>query len=386
MKYKNVSWFFGLLTAIAILGTSATPAIAAQFMAPTQDNQGVISVPQSEPAKNLYVVGSLINLNQATGGDLVAAGGTINLDNAVEKDTIVAGGTLNIGGEIGDTLRAAGFTINVRKAVLGDAVLVGGTINIDHDANIGGDLVVAGGTVNASSRVTGNTTLVGGSVVLGGETMGDVIVRANKLVILPSAKIANLKYYGPGQPEIQAGSVVGHVDVYKVDYMQKKPARGFNPVGFVLKLLILIISGLVLIWVFKGRSHAISKLVVQKPWASLLTGLIVLVAMPLSALVCIVFFGLGLYVGLFLSFFYVALLLFGFLAGMVTSGGWINQKLTKRAEMLLDWQAVVIGAAAVCFVGIIPFVGGLLVFLWTLIALGATWKDLVSQEKHRNQA
>lgn len=375
-----------LMMALAIFVTGATPAIAAQFMAPTQDNQGVISVPASQPAKNLYVVGSLINLNQATGGDLVAAGGTVNLDNAVEKDAILAGGTLNIGGEIGDDLRAAGATINVRKAVLGDVVVAGGTINIDHEANIGGDLVVAGGTVNASSKVSGSATFAGGSVVIGGEIAGDVVVRANKLVILPSAKIANLKYYGPGQPDIQAGSSVGHVETFKVDYMQKKTGRVFNPVGFVFKLVILIISGLVLIWIFRGRNNAVSKLIIQKPWVSLLTGLVVLVAMPIAAVVCIVFFGLGVYIGLFIAFFYVALLLFAFLSGMVTSGGWINQKLTKRSEMLLDWQAVVIGAAAVCLVGIIPYVGGLLVFLWTLIALGATWKDLVNQEKHRNQS
>jgi hypothetical protein len=386
MTYKNVSLFLAWVMALSMFMVGATPALAAQFMAPTQDNQGVISVPASQPAKNLYVVGSLINLNQATGGDLVAAGGTINLDNAVEKDAILAGGTINIGGEIGDTLRAVGATINLRKVVLGDAVLGGGTINIDHDANIGGDLVAAAGTVNASSKVSGSATLVGGSVVISGEITGDVIVRANKLVILPSAKIANLKYYGPGQPEIQAGSLVGHVETVKVDYMQKKTTRTFNPVGFVFKLLILIISGLVLIWVFKGRNNAVSKLIIQKPWVSLLTGLVVLVAMPIAAVICIVFFGLGVYIGLFVAFFYVALLLFAFLSGMVTSGGWINQKLTKRSDMLLDWQAVVIGAAAVCLVGIIPYVGGLLVFLWTLIALGATWKDLVNQEKHRNQA
>lgn len=385
MTYKNVSSFLTGIIAFGVLILSATPALAAEFMAPSPENQGVISIPESQPAKNLYVAGSLINLNQATGGDLVAAGGTINLDNAVEKDSLLAGATLNIGGVIGDDLRAAGATVNVRKAVLGDAVLGGGTVNIDHDANIGGDLVAAGGTINASSKVTGNATLIGGSVVFGGEVMGDMVVRAKKLVILSNAKIGNLKYYGPGQPEVQSGSVVGNIEFHKVDYFSKKPSRVFNPVGFVFKLVVLIISGLVLVWLFKGRSAAISKQIIQKPWNSLLSGIITFVALPIFSIICFVMAGLGFYIALIVGFFYVPLLLFAFLEGMVTAGAWINKKLTKRTELLLDWQAVVIGAAAVCVVGIIPYVGGLLVLLWAFIALGSTAKDLVAQEKHRNQ-
>lgn len=382
MKQKN---FLKGMLGFALLAFVVPTALAAEFIAPSESDEGMVTLSSGQAVHNLYVVGATLNLSQQTAGDLVAAGGTVNVDNSTEADAIIAGGTVNVRGDIGGDVRAAGGTVNFRNPIGGDLLVAGGTVTIDQEATVGGDLVASGGTVVARSDVSGKININASTVILGGSLSGDVVVRAQKLVVEPSASIAKLTYYGPGQPEIQNGAQVGALDVKTLNRHEGNQ-KAWRIGGFIFQLIAWIIAGLVFVWVFKGRSKAIAALFSKRPLVNLGVGFLALIAPPIAAVICFMAFGLGYYVGITILFLYAVLMLMAFVAGFVTAGGWVIKKLTKRDTITIDWQAAIIGAALVSLVCFVPFIGPLAIFVLFLFALGATLRDLIHTEQGRNRA
>lgn len=111
----------------------------------------------SEPANNLHLAGSKIDIKSDTKRDLVVAGAEVNITGKVERNILAAAGTLRINSpEVGGTIRAAGGEVYITGNFKDDLVIAGGKVELDN-VNIEGDLVVASDSFTlVNSKIKGN--------------------------------------------------------------------------------------------------------------------------------------------------------------------------------------------------------------------------------------
>jgi hypothetical protein len=103
-------------------------------------------------------------------------------------------------------------------------------------------------------------------------------------------------------------------------------------------------------------------------WANFGWGFLALVAMP-SALIVLAITFIGLKIaGVILAAYVVAMIIAG-IAGTLALGSqvlrWFGEK-----KYRVDWLTILVGTLAMILLGVVPFVGGLVAFAFTLAVLG----------------
>lgn len=374
-----------VMAGAAVLTILAPTALAAEFIAPEKDS-GNLTLSSGDKHHNAYVAGGNVFLNSDVTGDLYAAGGTIISEGTVEQDFVVAGGTVTINGKVGGDVRVAGGTLTINSAIGGDLIIAGGTVHLTEKASIGGDLALGGGDVTIDSPIAGNVKIAGGSVTLNSKVGGEVKVMADKSFTIGSkAEVANaIAYQGVSAATINEGAKVGTVDFTMIKD-QKGGAAGRAFAGiftmvFVVKVIGLVLAGLLLMKLFpRSTKNAIVK-ISDKPWVNLGIGFLALIVAPIAMLVILITF-VGFYISALAFLAYGMLIILAALLTCLFTGAWVVRYLTKRTEITIDWQAMLIGTVVVGIVSIIPFIGMLAVFVTVVLVFGALIRMVAGHSK-----
>jgi len=240
-------------------------------------------------------------------------------------------------------------------------VVITGPVLVDR-GDTSGDVVVVDGDVLVRGTVDGDLVVVKGEVTLRGHVTGDVVAVRDKVILGSRAKIDGDLRYGSKKPEGATGDKVGG----KVKRFDLESIAAPAGAGIVLGLWLAVtvsmfLLGLVLILLFPRAADAVA---LAGPGKSLLVGLLVFILLPIIALVALVtIFGIPLGFVLLLAF---ALLL---AIGYVSCAWLLGRRILKppKARIL----AFLVGLVLLRLLALIPFVGGLIGFLATLLGLGA---------------
>lgn len=212
---------------------AAAPAIQLQHI------RGTFTVPEGSNlppdaviiAENMEIAGTAENdLFLLAGGSVTlrqpAASGTINLNGAFMNDVWAWGHRINLKGVIHDHARLGGFSIDLQGQVRDNALLAASNIRLAPEATLAGDAQLFGENVICEGAVTGNLTVIGGKVTLAGHCGGDVNVKAQDLVILPSTTInGNLDCWTPHTVTLPTETLVkGEFRQHKL--ISDKPSKG----------------------------------------------------------------------------------------------------------------------------------------------------------------
>lgn len=375
-----------LVPALAIAGVMATSSLlvaqAADFVVP-KDN-GNVTVSADEKHDDLYVLGGNVLVNSGSTGDLVVAGGNVTIEGNVVGDVLIAGGTVYINGAIEGDVRGVGGSVTINNKVGGDVVMAGGTIVINERAEIGGDVMLAGGEISLLGRMMGSKLQVHGErVTINNVVTGNAQIKVtDKLFLGSKTVLGNTAIYKSYQEaQVENGAQLGGLQFEKFTGhgQDGKDRAGFVAgvltLGFVLKLLASIVTALVLQKLFRRISHNLVQHLAGNFWMDLLIGLVAVIVTPIIA-VLLMLSVVGFYLALILLAVWVLFLLVSCLLGTVFIGAWLVKKLGKKSELIIDWQAIVIGVVVVGIVSLIPIVGMLLVVVLMLAAMGALVRKL----------
>jgi hypothetical protein len=165
LRIINSFFVIGLILVSIFLGVNT---YAAQF-------ESGESLKITNPADNLNVVASQVDITSETKRDLVVAGGTLTLKGRVERSLMAAGGNITIiSPEIGATARIAGGSVSISESKFNeDLFIAAGNISLDN-VIIEGDLVVGAGKISIrNSIIKGN--LYGGYETLEGDLSKQVL-------------------------------------------------------------------------------------------------------------------------------------------------------------------------------------------------------------------
>jgi uncharacterized RDD family membrane protein YckC len=301
----------------------------------------------------------------------------------------VAGGMIKVGGQrrhgSGEPLVVFGQNVEVQEGETKQAV------------------VVIGGSAKVRGQVTDAVVVIGGRAEISGEVGNTVVCVFGNVQLTPSARVHGAAVAVCGNLEVQDGasvggdavSVLGKLDVAKPDGVKGKVVNvlagqfpSFEPfrkffVQCVLKLrplapsvgwvwpvagVFLLLYVLVALAFPRPVQHCVDELT-RRPATTFLIGLLTKMLIPIATLI-LVATGIGLFIVPFLG----AAVLFAGIVGKVALLQYFGQQLGKqfsRGAALQPLVALLIGAALLTVLYIVPILGLLALLTTGLWALGA---------------
>lgn len=325
---RNAAAFASVL----VLAVLLVPAVAAQ----DRQTGGVIVVEEDEVVDGITATGGTVVVQGTVDGDLTAVGGDVRIDGEVTGDATVVSGSFLLNGDVG-----------------GDLSVFGGSVQVAEDASVDGlfesaaaDVTVAG-TVGGDVRVQGDQLTIGPTAEIGGNLMQAV----RSLSLSDEASVAG---------EIQSVEQIEFTQVVPMQF--DVPGWAFPLYGFLINLVL----GIILLLLLPDFSFGVVDRIHNNPLFSLLIGgLTVIVAPILLGLLAITIIGIPLAL-LGLLIFIIALW-----AGTVYGGFALGAALLAPFDVTNRWAILVFGLFVILLLSLLPFIGGFIYFLITLLGFGA---------------
>jgi len=306
--------------------------------------------------------GSTPSVTDSVPGDAILAGGDVRFSGSAVGDYLGAGGKQTISGRIHGSLRAAGGEIEVTAAVARNATIVGGHVALDSAALVAQNAYLLGGNVDVRGTVQGSLLASGGSVMLDGVVGRDVEVTAGSFHLGPHAQIAgNLRLRVPeGKVRIDpAARVSGTVSALPV-----RKGGMFR----ILWMLGFMVAGAVMVALLPQHAAETAAMLRERLGQSALVGLGFFILVP-CAIVIAAITVIGIPLALVATALYVVLVYLG----RIPIAVWLGQRVpgglsrTGRSGALVNF---LIGGLILLLVGFVPFVGGLVMAIATILGLG----------------
>ena len=320
----------------------------------------------------------ILEKDQIVNRDYFTAGSQVIIDGTINGDAYIAGGQVDINGIVNGDLLVVGGQINIRGTVSQNIRAAGGSIVIE--GNAGKNVSVAGGslTVYKTAKITGNTVIAGGNARIEGNILGNFTAGIGMLSILPDTTIrGNVDYWSNNKATVSSnakvlGSTVFHQTQFKTNpkntaITRNRMAIGINIFFTIYGFVFSLILGLLFVWLFPVFTQKAADLVRNRFWLSALIGFIALIIVPIVGIIFAVTI-LGIPVALALMFAYMVLIYVAKIFVSLMVGKFVAQKAKWN---LNSYWAFVIGIFIYYAVGIIPVLGGLAKFVFTLSGIGA---------------
>jgi hypothetical protein len=270
----------------------------------------------------------------------------------------------------GQVIFGSNYTLESGDTFEGDLVVFGGNVTIEEDAVLNGNLVVVGGTIRSNGETQGDVVIVGGQANLeesalvtgdvvtigsqleqaeGAKIEGEVVNNVAPNINIPSGRLPPAEPGAPTAPEVRP-------PVINIDF---NPFAEFFGIIFWAVGLSAFAMLLALFW--QPHIERTGKAIISQP---VMTGAIGLLAVVVATI-------------LFITVIPPILLAFAWFFGIVAMGLEVGERFTKAINQ--QWSPVLtIGFGTFLLVltggmiGLIPCLGGIVLFMFSLVGIGAS--------------
>ncbi|MCF7815822.1 MAG: hypothetical protein K9M10_03600 [Candidatus Pacebacteria bacterium] len=315
---------------------------------------------------DFYGFAPTVTISGPSENDVYVAGGTVTINAPVKGDLVVLGGVTQIHGDIGDDLRVVGGEVTLGREIKGDLVVLGGTLTVLSTARVDGDILFMGGELIVEGSVEGSIHGTADKVRINTKIGGDVSLTTGTLLVFGgSAEVLGSVTYKSRNDIVRApnANIVGEVRRVGVDMQE---GIGFAQ-GFAFQLAVLLFAALTCYLVFRKHIYLVMDLTMSAPGVSGLTGLGIFFIIPFIGALLLLSV-LGTLIGVLILSLYIAALILSLMCAGVLLGLYIQKILTKKSKITL--MTVVSGIASLCLLGLVPFVGGFIIFGLIVMSLG----------------
>ena len=243
-----------------------------------------------------------------------------------------------------------------------ERIVVVGDVLVDRGQTTK-DVLVANGDVTVRGTVDGDLAVADGDVTIRGHVTGDVVTLAGRATLGRRAQVDGDLRYGDKKPRIAPGARVdGDVKKFKPEDF----GGGAIALQFGIWLAVTIstlVLGLILLLLFPRAADAVARVAKARTGRAALVGLLTFFLIPIVAIVALItIVGIPLGVGLLLAMVPIYSLAY------TSSAFVVGRQVSKKGGRIL---AFVIGLVILRVLALVPFIGGLVWFLATLLGLGA---------------
>lgn len=330
--------------------------------------------------------------------DLVTTGGNIKLDGIIEGDLISVSrslvqsglilGSLNamaqdvdVLGEVKGSVRAFGQNINVNGTLDRNLIAFGYSVDVKPGAEIRKDVSAFCGKMTLDGKLGGNLKGSVGELVISGVVNQDVSVEADKITLMPTARIlGNLKYKSKKEAKIESGASVSGETIWTQPKAteEKEPKSIFTGkpiIPEILFLLALMVTGVVLTLICRKNAYLAKQAVADSFLKTLALGFVVLVCVPIAVIILIVSV-IGMPIAVIALFAYAVLIYIAKIPVATFAGEKIIKALGKEGEPSLIWS-MLLGLMVITLLLNIPYLDWLIYLLVLFTGFGA----IISSER-----
>jgi hypothetical protein len=225
------------------------------------------------------------------------------------------------------------------------------------------DVVVADGDVTVRGTVDGDVVAANGDVAIRGHVTGDVVTFAGTATLGRRAHVDGDVAYGDKRPVVAPGAQVGG----KVKKF--KPADiGGGAIALSIGVWVAVtvsalVLGLILLALFPKAADAVARTAKATTGRAALVGLLTFILIPIVGVIALItVVGIPLGVGLL----FAMLPIYGL--AYTTSAFIVGRLVSKQGGRIV---AFIIGLVILRVLALVPFLGGLVWFLATILGLGA---------------
>jgi len=288
----------------------------------------------------------------------------IPADEALEGPLDVAGINVEVGATVPEAMSLAAIKAKT-GGVFQNAVQV-----VAADAELGGTF---------EQKVT----CIAAKAELSGTFNGDVTVKAAKIVLDSTAVFkGNFNYSAASLDGLDRAAFEGTVSEVPFDVPDER-AEGWGRdlekgaaiaavISWLLSLAAIVVTALVIHGLFPNQYEAVTDTITASPWTALGVGFVVLVATPPAIVIALATI-IGIPIALIAGMCYLIALY----TGQLFSALWLGRTVTVRLQREVpaskfSWSFLA-GILIIWLAGLVPFIGGLFGFTFTLIGLGGLW-------------
>ncbi len=377
------------LRSSALLGTLFLVVFAAPGQAiDLRRGEANVTVAAGETIDDsLVFFGESITIDGTVTGDLLAFGRQITVRGLVEGSVFSFAQRVELTGRIGGNLIGIAQSVRVDGAAGGNLYAGAQSFTVGDDGEVGGNGFVGAQDVLINGAVGRDLMVGANSLIIAGSVGRNLLFGGEDLTVQEPARIAgNLEAHMIEEENFRVDPGAAILGTTTLEMPTTEPNR-FRTIAFyigrLIRLAAALIAGLVLFWLFPPARQ-----IRLDNGRALLTaggiGFLVAVATPVAAF----FVGITL-IGLPLAMTSVAAWLLGLYLGKVVIAGFIGRAMltsgaVETASML--WPLLA-GLVVVSIAVSLPYVGGVVNVLLTLMGLGAlmltgyqSWRDRARAE------
>ena len=335
---------------------------------------------------NYYAAAERIDITSPMGADVIVAARTVQVEQPVSGDIMAAGWHLRVTAPAHDDVRLAGGDITVDSSVDGDMTLAGGEITVGPATHVRGRAWMTGNTVRTNGIFEREVQIAAQTVQIGGELRLPVRVIAEKLEILPGARVlAPLTYKGTTEAVVAGDAVLSSpITFERIKPAEARGARSWPAASTLFFAVHLFVAGLLALYLVPKFEPSVVSTLRTQPMRSLVTGFVLLVTVPIAALMLVVSM-FALPVGVALGMAYAMALFIGVLVTAFFVGDF-EARLFKWAPASTRRQQGLLLLAGVLTLAVLRLVlGGVVVFLSVLFGGGALMLWLYDAYRHETK-
>jgi cytoskeletal protein CcmA (bactofilin family) len=225
------------------------------------------------------------------------------------------------------------------------------------------DVVVADGDITVRGTVDGDVVAANGDVAIRGHVTGDVVTFAGTTTLGRRAQVDGDVAYGDKKPRVAPRAQIGG----KVKKFKAEDVGGGAialRIGLWLAVTIsALVLGLILLALFPKAADAVARTAKARTGRSFLVGVLLFVLIPIIGVIALItVIGIPLGAGLLLAM----LPIYGL--AYTASAFVVGRLVSKQGARIL---AFIIGLVVLRVLALVPFLGGIVWFLATILGLGA---------------
>jgi len=315
---------------------------------------------------DLMAAGGKIKFDANLSGDLMAAASSITQSGNIDGSFMAAAQNIDISGQIKRSSRTFSQYLNVNSLIGQNLLAFCQRCNLKPKGYVGRDLYAFCSELNVDGEVGRNLKGSAETVTISGTVGGDINIRTEKLVVLPTGKVkGNLTYQSPYEADIQKGATLsGKTEWKKTEPKKKGSAPGRFILVRFLSFLAFLVPGLILVPIFKEQAQRIKTNLRRSPFKSLWIGFVFLVCMLMLFIISFIlsFFVVGipsavLSFVVLLSMFYLCEIAAG-----LALGDWLLAQ-SIRNGYVNPILALIVGLFIITILISIPYFVGSLIYL-----------------------
>ena len=329
--------------------------------------------------EDLYAIGENTTVAGDILGDLFAIGTSVLVGggNIVENDALIAGFNVSLISTIKQDARIIGWTTLFSGKTGKDMAVIANQIRILPESVIGQDFIAGAGRVVLDGKVTRNVKIIAGEVELNDVVGGNVEITADKVIVGPKAVITGNFSYSSSQPATidSSARVLGTTEFKSIDTRSR--AQKILPTlwstWMLINIIVLLLSALILHGVLREISNKFVLTSIKHFGWSLVRGFIILVAAPAAILLSFLTF-VGIPFGILGITLYLSLCMVAVVYSPIIIGSIVMRLVSNAEGVQVNWKTIVLGVACVAVVSYVPYVGGLVKFVFVLVSLGSIYQ------------